>query len=59
MQELSNLWRATAPDAVNISGDISPRGFAGALYHLKPGKVPSPDSICQELLIHSGIGLKS
>ena len=59
MQGLSNLWRATSPDAVNISGDFSPREFAVALHHLKPGKAPGPDSICPELLIHVGPGLKS
>ena len=44
MQELSDLWRDTAPDAVNIFRDFSPREFAIALHHLKPAKVPSPDS---------------
>ena len=39
MQVLSNLWRATAPDAVNIAGDFSPREFAAALHHLKPVKL--------------------
>ena len=58
MQELSDLWRATAPDAVNISSDFSPREFAAALRHLKPGKAPSPDSICLKLLIHAGPDLK-
>ena len=58
MQELSDLWRAIAPDAVNISGDFSPREFAAALDHLKSGRAPSPDSICPELLIHDGLGLK-
>ena len=32
MQELSEFWRATAPDAVNIPGDFSPREFAAALH---------------------------
>ena len=59
MQELSDLWRATSSDAVNISGDFSPREFAAALHHLKPGKAPGPDSICSELLIHADPGLKS
>ena len=58
MQELSDLWRAKS-DAVNISGDFSPREFTAALYHLKPGKAPGPDSIYSELLIHAGPGLKS
>ena len=56
MQELSDLCRATSPDAVNISGDFSPREFAAALHHLKPGKVTGPDSIFPELLIHAGPG---
>ena len=59
MQELSDLWRATSPDAVNISEDFSPREFAVALHHLKPGKATGPDSLCPELLIHAGPGLKS
>ena len=59
MQELSDLWRATAPDAINISGDFSPPEFVAALHPLKPGKTPSPDSISPELLIHAGPGLKS
>ena len=59
MQELSDLWRATSPDAVNISGNFSPREFAAALHHLKPGKAPGPSSIYPEILIHAGPGLKS
>ena len=58
MQELSNLWRATATDAVNIVGDFSPREFAVALHYLKPSKALGPDSICLELVIHADPGLK-
>ena len=58
MQELSDLWRAAAPDAVNIFRDFSPREFAAALHHLKPGKAPGPESICPELLIRAGFSLK-
>ena len=58
MQELSDLWKATSPDAVNISEDFSPREFAAATHHLKPGKALGPDSICPDLLIHVGPGLK-
>ena len=58
MQELFDVWRATVPDAVNTSGDFSPREFAAALHHLKPGQAPGPDFICLELLIHAGPGLK-
>ena len=54
MQDLSDLWRDA--DAVNISGDFSPKEFAAALYHSKPGKAPGTDSICPELLIHVGPG---
>ena len=35
------------------------REFAAALQHLKPGKAPGPDSICPELIVHSGAALKS
>ena len=58
MQELSDLWRTTSPDAVNISGDFSPRESAAVLHHLKPGKALGPDSICLELLIHAGPSLR-
>ena len=57
MEELSDLWKATAIGAVNISGKFSPREFSAVLHHLKPGNAPSPDSICPELLIHAGTGL--
>ena len=58
-QEVSDLWRATTPDAVNISDNFSQREFAVALQHLKPGKAPGPDSICPELILHAGAALKS
>ena len=58
MQELSDLSRATTPDVVNVFRDFSPREFAAALHHLKPGKTPGPYSICQQLLVHTGPGLK-
>ena len=58
MPKLSDLWRATAPDAVNISGDFFPRELTAALHHLKPGKAPVPESIFPELLIHVCHGLK-
>ena len=58
MQELSDLWRVTTSDIVNIFGNFSPREFAAALHYLKPGKTPGPDSICQQLLVHAGPGLK-
>ena len=45
-QEVSDLWRATTPDAVNISDNFSQREFAAALQHLKPGKASDLDSIC-------------
>ena len=34
-QEVSDLWRATTPDAVNISDNFSQREFAAALQHLQ------------------------
>ena len=58
-QEVSDLWRAITPDAVNISDDFSQREFAAALQHLKPGKASGPDSICSELILHTGAALKS
>ena len=58
MQELSDLWRATAPDVVNLYGDFSSREFAASLHHLKPGKAPGPDSIFPEHLIRAGPDLK-
>ena len=58
-QEVSDLWRATTPDAVNISDNFSQIKFAAALQHLKPGKTPGPDSICPELILHAGAALKS
>ena len=58
-QEVSDLWRATTPDAVNISDNFSQREFSAALQHLKLGKAPGPDSICPELIIHAGAALKS
>ena len=58
-QEMSDLWRATTPNAVNICDTFSQREFAAALQHLKPGKAPGPDSICPELVLHSGAALKS
>ena len=58
-QEVSDLWRATTPDAVNISDNFSQREFTAALQHLKPGKAPGPDSICPELILHAGAALKS
>ena len=58
-QEVSDLWRATTPDAVNISNNFSQREFTAALQHLKPGKAPGPDSICPELILHAGAALKS
>ena len=58
-QEVSDLWRATTPDAVNISNNFSQRDFTAALQHLKPGKAPGPDSICPELILHARAALKS
>ena len=56
---MSNLWRATTPDAINISDTFSQREFTAALQHLKPGKAPGPDSIFPELILHAGAALKS
>ena len=58
-EKVSDLWRTTTPDAVNISDNFSQREFAAALQHLKLGKAPGPDSICPELILHAGAALKS
>ena len=56
---MSDLWRATTPDPVNISDNFSQREFTASLQHLKPDKAPGPDSICSELILHDGGALKS
>ena len=56
-QEVSDLWRATTPDEVNISDNFSQRKFTAE--HLKPGKAPGPDSIFSEFILHAGADLKS
>ena len=58
-QEVSDLWRATTPDTVNISDNFSQREFTAAFQHLKPGKDLGPDFICLELILHAGAALKS
>ena len=58
-QEVSDLWRDTTLDPVNISDTFSQREFTAALQHSKPGKAPGPDSICSELILHAGAALKS
>ena len=48
-QEVSDLWRATTPDAVNISDNFLQREFTASLQHLKPEKlrdlIPSAQSL--------------
>ena len=56
--KVSDLWRATTPDPINISGTFSQREFAAALQHLKPGKVPGLDFICPKFIRHAGAVLK-
>ena len=58
-QEVSDLWRATTPGPVNISDAFLQRAFTAALQHLKSGKAPESDSICPELILHTGAALKS
>ena len=58
-QEVSDLWRATTPDPLNISDTFLQRKFTAVLQHLKPGKALGPDSICSELIFHAGAALKS
>ena len=56
---MSDFWRATASSPVNISGNFTSREFTVALQHLRPGTVSGPDSICEELILHAGVALKS
>ena len=56
-REMSDLWRTTTPDPVNISDTFSQREFAAALQHLKSGKALGSNSICPELIIHAGAAL--
>ena len=58
-QEVSDLWRASTTNAVNVCGSFTRSEFIAALKHLKPGKAPGSDSICPELLLHAGAALKS
>ena len=58
-QEVSDLWRATTPNPVNISYTFSQKEFTVTFQHLKPGKARGRDSICPELIIHDGAALKS
>ena len=58
-QEMSDLWRATTPNAVNISDNFSQKELTAALQHFKPGKTPGPDFICPELILHAEADLKS
>ena len=58
-QEVSDLWRATTLDPVNISDTFSHREFTAAPQHLKPGKAPGPDFIFPECILHAGAALKS
>ena len=56
-QEVSDFWKATTPDPINISGIFSQREFTATLQHLKPGK--ASDSICPKFILHAGAALKS
>ena len=58
-QEVSDLWKATTPDPVNISDTFLQREFTAALKHLKSDKALGPDSVFPELIIHAGAALKS
>ena len=56
-QEVSDLWRIATPNPVNIFDTFSHREFTAALQNLKPGKVPGPDSIYPELILHAEAAL--
>ena len=56
---MSDFWRATPTSPANVSESFPSQELAAALKHLKPGKVPRPDSICPELIFHAGAAMKS
>ena len=56
---MSDLWKATTPDAVSISDTFLQREFTTALQHLKSNEAPGPDSIIPELILHAEAALKS
>ena len=58
-QEVSDLWRGTALNSVNISDNFSHREFTATLQHLKPCIAPGLDFICPELILNAGAALKS
>ena len=51
-QKVSDLWRVTTPDPVNISDNFLQKEFTPGLQHLKQGKTPGLDSIFPELILH-------
>ena len=59
LQEVSDLWRATPTNPVNISESFISQEFAAARKHLKPGKTSGSNSICPDLITHAGSALKS
>ena len=58
-QEVSDLWRTTTPDSVNISGTFSKKKFTAALQHLKSNKTSALIASAQSFIIHAGAALKS
>ena len=59
LHEVPDLGKAIHLHPTNVSDDFTPREFAAVLQNLKPEKAAGPDSICPELVIHAGAGLKS
>ena len=55
-QEVSDFWRATTPDPINISDSFLQREFTATSQR---GKTPGPNSICPEFILHAGASLKS
>jgi len=58
-KEVSDLCRIPTLEDKCISGEFTSAEFALALQQLKPGKAPSPDSICPEHVLNAGSSLKS
>ena len=56
---MSELWKILTPPDFNISEEFSDNELISALNLLKPGKAPSPESICSEFILYGGKTLKS
>ena len=58
-EETLEFWKIPTPNGSSLTRELSPAEFADALQKLKPGKAPGPDQICPELILHTGLIIKS